>query len=192
MRKMHMIFALPLLFTVCFFGVAKAQSIGFGNNEFSINPISGSIQVNCTEADQSLTEVYDCQDDRLSPFDMAFFQGPNAVTADQLYVTIRREDNTLRDKVTGYDNQNFTSDVRLNLWLTSLLQRPLLAEGRNQVTYKISKFGVTVGSGQLVVNVNPGKALSCPFHNYYSNKIVDCQNPYQLCQRYFNEFNYCR
>lgn len=168
-------------------------SVGFtGGSQFESRSISGQIQIQCQEAGQFETRYSNCYGLLLLPYEYDYFVGPKGVDADTVQLTSVQQDGTSRSKSSGYDSVKARSTSRFNLWIRSLTQAPLLDEGLNTVTYKLNKNGVQKATGQFQVRVIRGTSAQCRDTGYYSSSLMsDCRNPGFICDRYFQERNFC-
>ena len=101
---------------------------------------------------------------------------------------------TTREKAKGWDSAKGRSTDTFNLWISTLLQRPLLDYGANAVHYSLTKDGKPVREGSFTANVRRGEARSCRYRRHYtSHNMSDCRaGSTTLCDRYFRDENYCR
>lgn len=121
-----------------------------------------------------------------------YFVGPEGVKADAITLTATHEDGSKRTKSESYDSAKGLSNKTFNLWISTLLQRPLLNPGKNTIAYKMTLGGKVVASGEFVADVKDGGAKFCKRRgNYWSANSSDCLNPANLCYRYLRDNNYC-
>lgn len=126
------------------------------------------------------------------PTEFDHFFGPIDTGATQVELVVKRADGTIRSKVLGYNNKTGLSEGRFNLWMSSVMQKPLFAIGANQVQYRLLQSGRIVAQGQFQASVQGAGSAVCPYKELYSNSSADCDQPYSFCQRYFEERNYCQ
>lgn len=179
-------FTLPFLFLGW---SIQAQTFSSGN-EFTAVPIFGEVSVQCRDFVNNRTNfaVYQCEDLRLNPVEYDFFVGAN-VDADKVSLSCTQPKGKVVNKSSSYKNGKSTD--RFNLWIISLLQKPLLDIGENQITYKLTKKGKLVTEGQLTVPVTVGKRQTCPRGFISSNDPNDCTTSFNVCRQYFSQYNYC-
>jgi len=164
--------------------------VGFSSgNKFTASPIRGHVTVTC--ADGSSVR-YSCRDNVLEPESYDYFIGPQGVSADMIRLDSVRADGSHRQRSSSYNGKDGRSVDAFNLWISTLFQRPLLLAGVNKVTYALSNAGKAVSQGTVVVNVDQGAARECPATHYNSADAVDCQSQYTVCQRYFEQYQFCR
>jgi len=176
-----------ILFTAV---AAHAATPGFSQgNQFYAVPLQGAVTVYCGPGD---TAKYSCFSTVLDPVSYDFFVGPAGVTAQQVSLSCLRQDGSRRDRTEDYSPATVQSVNAFNLWISTPFQRPLLAIGVNKIDYKMTNMGKIIDQGTFSVNVAHGDARTCPTTHYNSNDPNDCQSPYTVCQRYFEQYDYCR
>jgi hypothetical protein len=189
-----------LILVVSFISLVGTKSanasdfVGFNrDNSFQALVISGPIMVTCNDYNgASETRYYTCNMDILDPGEFAKFYGPKNSEADNVVLLGTREDGSQREKSEKYDGEKGISKDSINLWITTLFQRPLLKMGKNNIQYKLYKSSRAVGQGQFEVQVFRGKDRQCSRQGYYnSNDMNDCRNSFNVCRRYFSENNFC-
>lgn len=179
------------LFLILFTAVAaRAATPSFSQGkQFSAISLQGEVTVYCLGG---TTVTYKCFDTALDPVSYDYFVGSNTLRADQVAITCTRADGSKRDAKMAYDYQNGRSADAFNLWINTPFQHPLLAVGNNKVDYKLTSSGKIVDEGSFIVNVDRGAARTCPTTHYNSNDAADCESPYTVCQRYFEQYDNCR
>lgn len=181
-----------VIFAVTFFITQGSFAVGFATgNEFQAFSSRGQVTVTCKEPQGPTTVNFECWDSSLSPVEYDYFIGP-AVDADTVNLDVVREDQSERSKDSHYDSHRGMSVDRFNLWVASLFQRPLLADGQNRVHYTITSKGSPVTQGDFTVKVTRQPTSVCPPRSYTSNDPSDCSNQYSMCGKYFEELHYCR
>lgn len=181
-----------MIFAVTFFITQTSLAVGFATgNDFQAFSSQGQVTVTCQTPEGAKVATFDCWDSSLSPVEYDYFIGP-AVNADSVSLTVIREDQSQRNKDSRYDSRRGMSVDRFNLWVASLFQRPLLADGINRVHYSLTAKGLPVGQGDFVARVVRQPTAICPARSYNSNNPSDCNNQYSMCGKYFEELHYCR
>ena len=175
--------------------ITLANATGFsGGDQYHAQVISGRLNVSCIGSGPGPTfgTAY-CHDEILNPGEYAYFEGPK-VDADKVTLVATRENGSIsKVKTSDYDSATAKSKKSFNLWISTVLQRPLLDYGKNTVTYTLSKNGNNVEQGTFMVEVVKGEKAVCQRVGFYtSSNSADCQTPDNLCARYFNENNYCQ
>ena len=177
-----------LVLFISSFQLFANEQIGFkSGNDLSSQYIYGQIQTFCP----STSRMHTCRMDYLEPGDRDKFIHP-AIDADKVTLEAVHQQGSRRQKKGSFDAVQGESKKYFNLWLGSLLQRPLLRSGKNVLNYKLHKGKNVVKSGSFIVNVKKADAKKCHYRTYHSQQDRDCQNPSFLCQRYFSEQAYCQ
>ena len=164
-------------------------------NEFVATPLEGSISVTCNDFSTGERDfgTFICRDEILQPGEVLRFQGDVGVDADEVSLTAKWEDGSTRTKTKDYDPATGMSKGRFNLWIQTLLQRPLLDYGKNEINFQLTKDSTPVQEGSFIANVAKGAKRTCSVReHFFSNTIRDCRFPDDLCRRYFSMHNYCR
>jgi hypothetical protein len=189
MKSWTVLLASMLLFTATSFA-----AVGFSSgNEFIATSITGEITLTCgPEGGSSRTVSFECRDTVLYPTEYDFFNGPAGIVADSVELVVVHDDGSTKAKAVNYDSGRSASKAKFNLWVSSLLQTPLLSYGINTTTYKLRLRGIAVNEGNFIANVKTGGLSQCPASQYYSNADPDCDQPYTYCQRYFQDKNFCQ
>jgi hypothetical protein len=183
-----------ILLSACFFPLVALGAVGFETgNDFLATTIRGQLTVNCHDGMRNSLATYSCTDEVLDPADYERFQGPAGLDANKIVLRALREDGSSQEKSEGYDPKTGLSTGHFNLWISTLLQRPLFKEGKNAIHYSFRKGSKPVLEGDLVANVNPGPDRVCHHRGYYySGDLNDCVWGQQICARYFRDENYCQ
>ncbi len=174
----------PLIFAVGFSHGSLMNSV----------PVTGQVTVFCpaTVANPSGSKAkYSCQDLVLEPSAYDYFMGPQGLVADHLTLVATREDGSIRSKTDLYDGSHFRSTSSLNLWISTLFQRPLFKKGLNKISYTLVLDQAIVGQGDFKVLVQEQAARECPVSQYMSADPADCESPFSVCERYFSQYNNC-
>ena len=182
--------------------IAMADYIGFASgSEFQAIPVEGTVLMACEDAIKGkMIATYNCRDVVLDPASSDYFMGPNRTDLVQITLTATHEDGTVRTKVAAYDGFAGRSSAPVNLWISTLFQKPLLMKGTNRIQYSFSTGRRSeehdeshgLAGGEVLVNVKNGKARHCPTTQYTSTDMNVCSAQYSICQRYFENFNECR
>ncbi|WP_253696589.1 hypothetical protein [Bdellovibrio bacteriovorus] len=183
-----------LVLSILLGAFSSQAEVGFKNgNERTAVLSLGNIYVHCHASGGGPSSgAFRCSEEILLSGEYDYFVGPSGVAGDEVILTARHEDGSQRTKTVDYDSGKGQSKKQINLWIATLLQRPLLDPGKNTVSFKISKNGKTTASGEFIANVKDGGRKTCSHSaTYWSNNSRDCQNGGSFCQRYFRENNYC-
>jgi len=172
--------------------VFNMDGVGFdAGNDFSATPIYGEVSVTCNDNGRHERATFRCRDEILEPFDHVRFVGPDGVDADKVELSSTWESGKIRTKKKGYSNGR--SSGHFNLWIATLLQRPLLDYGANAVHFVMKKAGVRVAEGDFKATVTKGERRNCSHRpHYWSSNESDCRTGSTVCGRMFREQNYCR
>lgn len=166
-----------------------------GGDIFTTTDIEGRLNVSCFGPNTTGPSFgsASCRMNFLSPGEYSYFIGPK-IDADSVSLQATWQGGkTSKVKTEKYDGVNGKSKKSFNLWISTLLQRPLLDYGMNEVKYTLTKNGTTVETGTFTVEVRAGEDRVCQrIGSYTSNNNQDCAQASQLCDRYFADQNYCK
>lgn len=172
-----------------------AQAAGFSaGDQFSSVIIEGSLTVQCAGGTTGPSfGSADCRSEILNPSEYTYFVGPK-IDADSVSLQATRENGSVsKVKTEKYDAAQGKSRKPFNLWISTLLQRPLLDYGTNSVKYTLTKNGQKVEEGTFTVEVTRGSISVCQRTGHYSSSTTqDCSFPQNFCSRYFSENNFCQ
>ncbi len=183
-----------LVLAVTLSGPAFADGFSKGS-EFQSTDLEGSITVYCNDNDPYNPGPgyahYTCFMNILDPSESDYFVTDEAVAANKVTLTNRLGDREI-SKTSDYLPAEKRSKKRFNLWLESLLQTPLLHTGLNTVAYDLKNGSQSVKSGSFSVNVVEQPTRRCRHRIMNSWTSNDCRSGGAVCDRYFNEENYCQ
>ena len=186
---------LVLSLVMCMLGLSAQAEVGFKNgNQKTAFLSQGRIVVHCQSNTPGgpIFGSFDCRQEILTSGEYDYFVGPAGVKGDSVTLTALHQDGSQRTKTVAYDSAKGQSKKSINLWIATLLQRPLLDPGKNVVRYKITLNDKVTSSGEFIAEVKDGGTRTCSrTGSYWSNISSDCQNGSSMCSRYFNENNYC-
>jgi len=164
-----------------------------GGDKYTSHLIEGRLTVTCpaTPTGPSTGSAF-CRANILDPAEYTYFIG-SKIDADMVKLQATREDGSLSVvKNVAYDGTNGKSRKSINLWIRTVLQRPLLGLGKNSIHYVLTKNNSIIEEGTFEVTADDGGRFTCARTGfYYSQLSSDCMNPQNLCGRYFAENNYC-
>jgi hypothetical protein len=164
-----------------------------GGDQYSTQNIYGRLNVQCMGPQGSTTAFADCRGQILNPGEYSYFVGPKSEADSVTLVATHENGSVSKAKTEKYDGQAGKSKKSFNLWISTVLQRPLLDFGKNTVKYTLSENGRVTEQGTFVVTVVDGGRSVCQRIGYYTSaSSSDCQFPSNLCSRYFSENNYCQ
>lgn len=180
---------------ICLLGLNAFADVGFKNGNTKTAILAqGRIHVSCFGNNPGGPShgTFTCREEILLSGEYDYFVGPAGTKGDSVTLTALHQDGSQRSKTVDYDSAKGQSKKSFNLWIATLLQRPLLDPGTNTVRYKITSNGKVTASGEFVAEVKDGGTKNCSRSgSYTSNNPSDCQGGTSLCRRYFNENNYC-
>ena len=163
---------------------AMATTVGFEHgSDYTSNTYEGNVTASCASG----TRIHYCSAYDLSPSMYTRLVTSQSLNADRFEITATHESGKTKSKKGKFKG---TKSKAINLWLRTLLQRPLLAFGVNQITYKITKNGNTVEAGEFEVNVARGERRACR-RGYLRMSGDSCNNSSSVCNEYFRR-GYCR
>ncbi|MDG0815964.1 hypothetical protein [Bdellovibrio svalbardensis] len=184
-----------IVFSILIASLMAHADIGFkrGNDRTAVLS-QGDITVQCSgDAHNPPNTTYSrCQLEILSQGDYDYFIGPQRVQGDEVTLTATHSDGSSRSKTVGYDSSTGQSTKALNLWVYTLLQKPLLNAGDNKITYAISYKGKITARGEFLATVKDGGKKICRRHGYYSSmNPSECRFPQNFCSQFFQQNNFC-
>lgn len=168
-------------------GSVSANELQAGD-QFTGIEVRGTIQVRCNENGFSTNAYFRCAESLISPtWRSRFISDADADKVKLTYTDFRG-----RTRTKSSSMRDGESKRKFNLWVGSLTQRPLLNYGDNEIAYELTKNGAVVENGTFNVTVDQGPTRTCSHRVYYSRRLDDCRNSYNVCSYYFREMNYCR
>jgi hypothetical protein len=169
-----------------------AADAGFGGlTEFEAVELQGSVLVTCPGRSTQENRSYRCYGETLLPAELAHFTHDGGVQADRVELVARHADGSSRKSARKFDAGRGRSQQPFNLWLSSLIQRPLLKLGVNAIRYTMKAGAETVEQGEFEVDVKEGAGRECAFRHYSSSNPQDCRSSANVCARYFAEGGNC-
>ncbi|MFG1483823.1 hypothetical protein ABMA79_04425 [Halobacteriovorax sp. HFRX-2_2] len=164
-------------------------------NDLASNPVEGSIRLTCNDRNQHQIRYVNCSANYLSPSEFSRFvlDEGERVDADEVTLYYKDHKGRKKSKSSSFDAEKGESSKKFNLWIYTLLQRPLLNYyGENEIEYKLEKNGREVATGKFIVNVEKQDTKYCQSASYWSSNMDDCRFPQNFCARYFRDYNYCQ
>lgn len=181
-------------FLVAFNAVpADVGAVGLSAGDvFSATPLAGDLTVRCNDGGQQNTAYYACYEEILEPVDTSYFLGPEGESASRAELTANYENGETRTMDLRYNAATGRSEA-VNLWLSSLFQRPLLSYGANRISFSMrNEADAELSRGEFLAQVNIGARRRCRARTYWSSSMSDCRSPGFACSRFFRDENYCR
>lgn len=186
-------FAKPLIIAMILMVPTVSGAASFqGHTEFEAVRLEGRLYVTCNDGRDRDYQVHYCQGVVLDPGEYAYFSHDSGVDADQvnLYNTYQNGDDV--SKKLWWDKEKSQTKSRVNLWIATLTQKPLLDYGINNIRYKFKKEGEKLEEGQFEVRVNSGNKRLCQSRSRHSRNMSDCRSSGLVCESYFRSQNYCQ
>lgn len=177
---------------------AQAQTFSRGDSFTSV-ALRGTVVAYCQQGTPGFPGpggpsmvTYSCRDVILEPAEMDYFVGPQGISADTVVLQVTHADGSSRMKSYPYDSTTFRTTKRVNLWMASLFQKPLLEDGLNKFSYNLKQADQMVQTGHFDVQVVRGAPRTCPYSSITIWDPNECSNQVSVCRRYFQQFNDCR
>ena len=172
-------------------GVANSQAAGFKNgNQIEITPIQGYATARCQQGNYQTTRTVFCRAYDVEPGTHDYFVNESRVVADKVFLSARHEDGSTTEKDSKYDSSKGQSKSRFNLVIDTITQKPLLDNGLNQVSFRMTQNNQLVTEGSFEANVNQNSPRSCA--SRYLGFLYNCNDTYRICDDYFYFQNSCR
>jgi hypothetical protein len=192
MNRILPFFAALVAFAFTVLIAQGSLAAGFSQgNDFNVNRISGSFTMYCVGGPHPGQSRYvTCNADLWSPGLTDYFVGPLA-DADKVTLTATHKDGSQKSKDSKYDGNAGKSKSAFNLGIHTLTQKPLLNEGENKIHFALTKGAAAVTDGDFISTVTRGPSMACP-HGVEQVMGMDCDFPQNLCNRYFERYDYCQ
>ncbi len=181
---------LAIIFSV---NTAMAFEVQLGDGEtVKTVELNGRVSVSCQEntphGPRTNYYHYYCQSDNLASGNYGKVRVVDG-SVDADWVKLQREGSRYIKGV-KFNSATNESTVSINLWITTLFQKPLLTMGTNTINYTFTKNRVEVEKGTFNVLVETGESRSCRLGNlHYYNY---CPGRFNACGDYFRRHNYCK
>ncbi len=147
-------------------------------SKFTATTYQGQVYMHCP----SQMQTYFCHEVQLSPSEFSHFITDNT-DANEVVITSYQADGKTREKSSKMNNGK--SKKNFNLWISTLLQRPLLSFGVNNIQYTLKNNDSVIEEGDFSVEVQKGVPQICvPLHIWGSTS--DCNSSSMACAQYFN------
>jgi len=165
--------------------------VGFSKgNNFETISLSGRGSIRCLH--QNKIRALNCQTNYLNPTEFDYFVLDHEVDADDVTLIANHEDGSKRKKSVQYSSEKQRSKHRVNLWVSTLTQRPLLSVGENSISYSLTNNNSVVEEGEFKAYVTVGESRSCRYAQVVTTNEAYCNDSYMGCELYFREQNYCQ
>lgn len=154
---------------------------------FEENNLRGTVTMYCP----TRTQIVNCNAAYLSPSTYSKFIYNGATDATDVELN---RDGARSVKKSRFNSETLESKKSFNLWVGSLLQRPLLKRGVNVINYTLKgEDKEVVERGQFEVLVEQSPTRLCPWDTYRSFNDNDCRSGGQhICNAYFQRHRLCR
>ena len=169
--------------------ILKAE-IGFeGSKILNVRNLSGRLIVACASSNQLIE--YTCRTSALDTSQNHFFNGPAGLLADRIELVVNREDGSMRTRTLSYNSKLNRSESRINLWFASLTNEAFLRLGLNKIFYRFFLRTQVVLKGETDIYVRNQQSPLCKPENLIVADERDCLAQFTLCQKYFEQNQYC-
>jgi hypothetical protein len=180
------------LFCILINSPAFAASIG-GHSTYQAVPLKGDVMVRCQGPQGVELKHFYCHDYILEPYEYAYFQTDPLPGAEDVQIESHQPDGQTVRKKSPFNGETGQGTRALNLWIETLLQRPLLSEGINQISYRLlDGGGQTKAEGQFQISVEQLPTRYCPSGSELGQSQQDCQYSSRICRVYFAHRDWCR
>lgn len=186
------LFTLIFAATVLLTQPSLAAAAGFSQgNGFTVNRLRADVMLYCHDPYMGYqTKWVWCDADLWTPGRRDYFVGPVG-NADKVHLQATRQDGSQASKDADYDGATGRSKSSINLGIHTLLQKPLLKIGVNQIQYQLKANGQSVNEGTFTATVQRGPDRFCP-NGSYTGSSIDCDFAESICDRHFENYNYCQ
>lgn len=179
------------VFAIVFIPAAQAADFE-GQTEFTHFNIEGFYRVSCFDRGRVEHVTHRCRGYLLNPFSFAYFQHDVEEEVDRVHLSTINKEGKRITKRSSWNAKENRSQKRINLWVETVFQRPLLEIGDNQVVYNLTRRGQTVDSGEFDVLVHDGGLRTCRDRSASSGNMNLCESYSMACSEYFRLENNCQ
>ncbi len=167
---------------------AHAQNVRLEKgNTYESHVYEGRASVWCKD-DRGTTYLHRtrCRASGLNPALTSYVVGPQNTGATELKLQSVHDDGSQTSKQEDYEDVVGRTEDRVNLWISTLFQKPLLKHGVNRVSYQlVNDAQAIIEQGSFDVVVARGAKLICP-HDYLQSRFPsDCTGS-GICSTYFD------
>lgn len=166
--------AITLLVT---FSALASGTLEHGS-KFKATSFEGRVNMQCPDQMQS----YNCRRVQLSPSSFSHFISDNN-EADEVILISTQANGKTREKSSRMKSGKSTKSF--NLFVETLLQRPLLSIGTNNIQYSLKNEGSVIEGGDFSVEVQKGAPQICATINVMG-RSGDCTSIAMACALYFD------
>lgn len=161
-------------------GLVMGETTFEHGTEYSVTNVSGQVHVYC--GTQNSFQV--CSGYQSEPG--SYTRLVSGANANRYQITAIHADGSSVSKKGRFNAGRGQSD-EINLFVRSVLQRPLLKIGQNLVRYELTKGGDTVEQGEFVVHVAAAPDIVCRTGTIWMNPS-SCSSQALVCDEYFARF----
>lgn len=181
-----------LIFISIFLSFALTEAAGFQKGDHILyNLLYGDVQAICRGENGYLNHRYvSCRAALSSPVTHDYFIH-DPIDADQVTLTAIHEKGSQVQKKSQFLGDKGISKSAFNLSVSTLLQKPLLRFGKNQILYKLTKKNKVVKEGEFFVTFENGEPRDCGYRNLHVPWIY-CSHTMGICDELFNLTNNCQ
>lgn len=180
---------LLVLFSLAFISFQiNALNLSQGE-EFQATWLSGEATVFCNSGRDHRYSVVRCGMSTLDPVEFDYIVSRD-LDADSITLNYKDHRGKSRSKKVKYDSKKNRSHKRVNLWIRTLFQRPLLHLGKNEIRFTAFKNGEEIHSVERDIIVRNGGQRICAPRVYHSRNMNDCIGA-SICRRFFYDQRYC-
>lgn len=162
-----------------------------GETEFTHYDLQGFYRVTCFGGGRSETAYHQCRGYLLDPFSFGYFTHDTDEMVDRVHLSTVNKDGKTINKRSDWNAEEGRSQKRINLWVKTLFQRPLLEIGDNQVSYRLTSSGEIVDAGEFQVMVHDGGVRTCRDRSTTTGDMNLCESYSRACDEYFRMENNC-
>ncbi len=183
---MKLLALLLMSFSFCVY----SQTVSFERgNTMSMVEMEGRLFIQCRDSGGGTDSYsYSCYQQGLVGGDYGAIKVTDG-SIDADWVKLQREGSRYI-KGAKFDSTSGTTGYHYNLWIRSLLQRPLLQLGENKIKYTFTKNRQVVKEGEFTVIVTNTESRQCNYDSMYYGGY--CPSYSEACGNYFRRQNYCK
>lgn len=177
------------LFTLC---IQSSGAASFGGIErFNAVNLGGELEVICKDYSRRMTARHQCEQVVLEPGERAHFFG---VVGNIDQVIFRSSSLKSGDALARHSYIGEIGRTRgpVNLWVSSIIEQPLLSLGNNEILVEYGTYDRPVLRETVVVHVGDGGSRLCQPEQVVTSNFHHCRSPLSICHEYFERRDNCR
>ena len=179
-----------LLLLISSLAHVKASGFKIGNRIDSAK-ISGNLTVRCVGNGMNDIANHFCKALVVEPATHSYFIGPAKIRANRVKIISEWENGKTIKKEKIYNSKKGRTKRRVNLFVKSLIQRPLLNIGNNIIKFEMYNNKQRVSQGQFNFKVVEGPSRRCRPRSITTSGHDFCRNAIRACDEYFYIENNC-